>query len=93
MTQFPRLNLNGTDGATLLDEYVRAIAAVQDAIAAVQAVTCHGRDYYIISSEAASAAFAEHNARLAALGKVHRQLEAIALNISEQLDARTARTL
>jgi hypothetical protein len=91
MTQFPRINLNGTHGPQLLAEYVVAMDAVQSAIDAVKAITCHGRDYYPISKEAAATAFAEHQQRLVALEKVRSELLAIALNISAQVDARTAR--
>jgi hypothetical protein len=91
MTQFPRINLNGTHGPQLLAEYMLAMDAVQTAIDFTKAITCHGRDYYPISSEAASTAFAQHAARIAALEKVRSELLAIALNISAQVDARTAR--
>jgi hypothetical protein len=88
MTQFPQIHLNGTGGPQLLAEYMAAMEAVQHAIDVVGAATCHGRDYYTISSEAASTAFAERAARLVALEKVRSELEAIALDLNRQIDDR-----
>lgn len=91
MTQFPQINLNGTDGGDLADEYMRAINAVTDAIQTVQAVTVHGRDYQTLGPEAYPAAHLEHVSRLARLLTVRDELTAIALNIAEQNDARFTR--
>ena len=88
VTQFPRINLNGTDGGVLADEYMAGITAVDAAIKAVQAITVHGRDYHVISSTATPDAIAEHWARLRLLEQVREELMAIAVNIAEQNDAR-----
>lgn len=87
--QYPQLNINGTNGKVLLDEHIEAMTAVQEAISAVQKITCHGRDYQTIANpQAASDAFREHLARIAALDKVAKELAAIASNIADQLTAR-----
>ena len=93
MTQFPRIHLNGTDGGALADEYMNGIVAVGAAIKAVEAITVHGRDYYVIDRlpghpDPSSVAMAEHRARLFKLKEVHDELMAIAENVAEQNDAR-----
>jgi hypothetical protein len=91
--QFPCINLNGTDGGTLADEYMAGIVACDKAIKAVQAITVHGRDYHVFrSGDATSVAQREHAARLARLLTVRDELTAIALNIAEQNDERTKRS-
>jgi hypothetical protein len=82
--QFPVIHLNGTSKAELLKGYTDALNALDAAMVALAAVTVHGRDYYVIGSDAASIAFEEHNARRQALQNVHAELEAIAINISDQ---------
>lgn len=82
--QFPRIHLNGTSAQSLLAEHIAALAAVEDAIAAVQAITCHGRDYYVISSEAASTAFAEKTERLNKLISVRDDLDKLATYLAER---------
>ena len=64
MTQLPLIHSYGTRGKVLVREYADAVAAVDDAIAALGNVTCHGRDYYPIGDQAATDANAEHHERL-----------------------------
>ena len=41
----PKINLNGTDGEILRDEYLIAINALGDAANAINRITVHARDY------------------------------------------------
>jgi len=90
MTQFPQINLNGTDAKVLLDEYMNAIAGVANAIECLKQVTCHGRDYQTLPDmrDAASIAFREHGERLEKLQQVHNDLHAIAIEIDRQIGER-----
>lgn len=88
--QHPRIHLNGTDGKVLLDEYHTAIEALQSAIMALERVTVHGRDYYVIARPAGApdpscVAMDEHRARLNKMREVVRDLVSIASNIQRQL--------
>jgi hypothetical protein len=85
VTQFPQIHSNGTSGKVLLKEYATALDAIENAITAVRDITCHGRDYYTISSSAAETAAREMQARLVALKKVKDELETITVNLYEQL--------
>lgn len=84
MTQFPQIHSNGTSGKVLLDEYQTALDAINSAIDKVRDVTCHGRDYYTISSSAAETAFAEKLKRLQSLKEIKDELEAIVIDIYNQ---------
>ena len=88
MTQFPALNINGTNGAALLDQYALAAEVVRDAIAAVRRIECHGRDYQTIDSDAPYVAYREHVSRIASLEAVEAELTAIALSVYDQIGER-----
>ena len=83
--QYPCIHLNGTNGQDLLDQYSSAMAALSDAMVALSQIDVNGRDYYTISSGAASIAMREHRARLSSLNTVLQDLEKIATNICEQI--------
>jgi NAD-dependent oxidoreductase involved in siderophore biosynthesis len=92
--QLPRIHLNGSHGPTLFEQYHTAIAATRDALSALQGIDVNGRDYYVISSQAASLAYAEHMDRCRALRAIISDLSAIAESIADQcgdLSARKAR--
>lgn len=88
MTQFPQLNINGTQGEELFLEASKAISAMDDAIAAIKAMSCHGRDYQTLPGNAVSDAYKEKIARVINLTLVRDELYAIAASIQEQLAAR-----
>ena len=83
--QFPRIHSNGTNGRVLLNEYLDAITALENVLKAVSKITVHGRDYYTISSTAASTTFAKHIKHLQKLTNIKDELTEIALNIQKQL--------
>jgi len=88
----PIINLNGTDGTTLLSEWVIARNAVEAALNAAAAVTLHGRDFQTHSLKAAFNIAAEHHAkRLRMLVLVRDEIEAICLNLQNQLEEREDR--
>lgn len=90
--QFPRVHLNGTDGRTLLEEYLSSARKVLEAINAVFEIEVHDRDYYVISPEAGATARREHLERLNAMRKVYADLMAIAENIDEQIVERESKS-
>jgi hypothetical protein len=83
--QFPRIHLNGSHGPSLLEQYDDAIAALKTAQSFLRVIDVNNRDYYIISADAGTAAFAEHHARLKALDTITAELMTIAENIDAQL--------
>lgn len=82
------IHLNGSHPETLRDSYQHASEKLQEALLALQAIDVHGRDYYPISSEAASIAMNEHRARYKNLVKVQNDLDQIVADIDRQIDAR-----
>jgi len=80
----PTVHLNGTSKEALLSEYVTAMNAVQDAIDALKKVTVHGRDYYPQGDRAINDAMLQRARQFEHLEEVHTELEAIAVEISEQ---------
>jgi hypothetical protein len=83
--QFPKLNINGSHGPTLLNEYLEAASTVSSAIRALQRIDVHGRDYQTLDAQAYSRAHLEHVARLSKLESVMNELNLIADNLSEQI--------
>lgn len=82
--QFPVIHLNGTDGATLRDNYLLARNAAEALLKALRECCPNGRDYYPISQSAATAAMQEHIQRLAKVEDVRRDMEALALWVIDQ---------
>jgi hypothetical protein len=88
----PTIHLNGTGGQYLLHRLLDAMTAIHAAIAAVQKTAPHGRDYYVQNDHAINKAMDEHRDRLVRLEAVRTELDAIAANVLDQIDARqTAR--
>lgn len=90
---FPTLHLNGTGAQTLIDGYADAATKVREALDALNAIEFHRRDYYVQDDDGAAwhKARAEHDNRLLQLASVLDELQVIALNVSDQRDARDAR--
>jgi hypothetical protein len=78
--QLPDIHINGSDPATLRDEYIAALEKVQDALRTLEKVGINARDYYRIDG-ASAIAFREHGARCKALHDVAHDLAAIAEHI------------
>jgi hypothetical protein len=82
----PVIHRNGTSREALMEQYLDARNAVEDAIVALGKAAPNGRDYYPVEG-AFSEAIAEHEARVKALRLVSQEL----LTIIEALDARVGR--
>lgn len=82
--QYPQIHLNGSDATRLCEQYMAAVYALNDAIAAVRSIDVNGRDYYTISKEATTIALNEHQARIKALETIWSDLTAIAETIETQ---------
>jgi hypothetical protein len=82
--QFPHIHINGTDAETLRDNYLKAMNAASALIDALRDCAPNGRDYYTISSDAASVAMTEHLARQRMADTVYRELQALAYWVIEQ---------
>lgn len=74
----PTIHLNGTSREALLEGYVTAISAVNDAMAKLAAAAPNGRDYYPQGTGALTEAQQEHEARAAKLRSVAAELQEIA---------------
>lgn len=81
--QFPAIHLNGSDALDLLAQYTNALEGVQTAITAVGKIECNGRDYYTISSIAASVAIQWKRQRMDQLTALGTELEATVAHIAE----------
>lgn len=80
----PTVHRNGTHGPDLLRQVLDAKAAIAKAIEAVNNATPNGRDYYTTGTLAE--ALAEHRVRLVSLETIKHDYEALAIEISNQLD-------
>lgn len=91
----PSIHLNGTSGERLLEDNLKAIRALQDAVEALQNAAPNGRDYYVQSSadyrvvwqQAYSAARSEHEARLHRLADNIHEINQICKCIIDQINA------
>jgi hypothetical protein len=83
MAAFPTIHLNGTSKEALLEQQLAAIKALRAATDALSAAAPHGRDYYVQGPLAFTVARDEHVARLTKITEVIREIEALALHISE----------
>jgi hypothetical protein len=82
----PTVHLNGTNGVDLLDQYCKAMRAINDAI---QALPCpHGRDYYPQGGDATQKAIEQRHEWQRTLQGVFDQVDHIATKISDQVQAR-----
>jgi hypothetical protein len=72
----PRLHLNGTGQAMLIDGYAKAHKAVEAASDALAGIEFNARDYYVISNTAYSEARAKRTEMFAKLEEVRAYLHA-----------------
>ena len=76
----PILSINGTSKNALIDGYVAAISALQEAEGKLRLTLPHGRDYQG-DTERYVAARKEHADRVLRLQEITEEIEAIALGI------------
>ena len=70
----PAVHLNGTDRTGLVEQYTKALEAVNSAVNAMSTVYPHGRDYYILEPGSYGVASEQHNARVRKLVSVRDEL-------------------
>lgn len=88
----PTVHLNGTSGEDLFKQYAGAAAAVRQALDAVSQASPHGRDYYTQQKkDAYIEARYEHEVRLTKLQDILEELEDLAQEVRDQIDARGGR--
>ena len=81
--EIPQINrLSGTQPSDLLESYMAARKAVEEAVKALSAVWPHGRDY---QQGSIRQAMHEHAERCRSLRQVAAELETIAEGINNQL--------
>jgi hypothetical protein len=85
MPTFPTIHLNGSDGETLLAQYLAALKALQAAAAAHDAASPNARDYYVQGPDAYAAAREEHVNRAQRLASITAELEAICIRVSDDV--------
>lgn len=85
----PRININGTDGKDLLQQWMDAHAALNKAHEALLTAMPHGRDFQTVAQEFYRLARDEHIDRLKRLERISAEVEQIALNLLEQIGSRT----
>lgn len=70
----PTIHINGTSRQSLIEGFEKAADALADAIVAVGETCPNARDYYPQGNDAHHRAAAQHQARLAKLREVEREI-------------------
>lgn len=86
MVTGPVVNLNGTDGRVLLDNYQNVMNAAVNLMNAMQKVYPHGRDWQTSSPENLSAARDEWSTQLLKAAAVHGWATDMAMSIYNQTE-------
>lgn len=87
----PLVHLNGSSPERLAEGYDHAARALSAAIEALEDAAPNARDYYPKGESAFAEARREHSARVASLRAVRSEIWKIHMDITEQVDARSAR--
>ncbi len=77
----PTVHMNGTSKRDLLEQYVDAMQAIQEAIEALPHP--HGRDYYVVSESELMEALLQRKAWQEKLSSIYNDLEQIAEKLNE----------
>ncbi|MEO8035468.1 MAG: hypothetical protein ABI837_13615 [Acidobacteriota bacterium] len=80
----PRIHLNGTPGATLIEQNRAAQLAIRTAISVLQEARPHGRDYYVQHPGVMEIAQREHRYRVERLRGVLAELETLGHDLRAQ---------
>tara|TARA_R110000868_G_scaffold68383_6_gene202070 strand:- start:339 stop:602 length:264 start_codon:yes stop_codon:yes gene_type:complete len=81
----PIIHMNGTSGERLLEQQLKAIAALGAALVAMSDAYPNGRDYYTQGPQVVTGAMADHAARMDAVEAIREQYNQIAEAISDQM--------
>lgn len=87
----PTIHLNGTSADELLKNYRAAYNAILNAQAALQQTAPHGRDYYVQSGDSIAVAISQHVSRVQRLETVRREIEELAIHVSDHVTTRDER--
>lgn len=83
----PTVHLNGTSGGALLEQILKARAALDAALDAMREAEPNGRDFYPQGNNAINTAIAEHLARIKSVEGVLQQYDGLYEAVSKQLGA------
>jgi hypothetical protein len=81
----PVLNLNGTSGPALVEEYKNAYRAIREAYEAVNSVTVHGRDFQTAPPGTYEKARAEKVEWLTQLKSIEQAMTDLATDVQKQM--------
>lgn len=81
---YPTVHLNGSSKDDLVRQQRTARRALQTALDTLQQASPHGRDYYVQGPDALRKAMAAHEARIAKVQAVIKELSAIEMNLLDQ---------
>ena len=84
----PRVHLNGTSQEELLNQLKEADRALRVAEEVLGKAMPNARDYYVISSSAATVARDQHVDRLRKIDGIRQEIQAIAIGVIHQADNR-----
>ncbi len=84
MIQLPCVNWNGTSRNALLEGYMHALRAIEDAMAVLRTTAPNGRDYQTLPDPGAALerAIIQHHARLETLHGVRQELNTLAESVA-----------
>lgn len=86
----PRLNLNGTSAASLMEGYNVALQALRVAREKLHEAGPHGRDYQTLPEGDYKLAVTEHTARVQSINRIIDELIELAENVYGQHTSRMA---
>ena len=88
----PTVHLGGTHGPDLENQFASAVCRLDEAIAAMENATPHGRDYVLRSDQWGDRfrlAMQQHVNRILALTEIRNDMVTLAQQVAEQNDTRT----
>ena len=80
----PVLNMNGASAKSLIDAYVKAIQALDEAATKLAACAPHGRDFQTAKPGAYEQARTQHTERARSIENMRNDLESLALAVQAQ---------
>ena len=83
----PKIHMNGTSGAELLQQACDVMAALNDSLEAMRKATPNGRDYYLQGESAAKEAREQFSNLYRAVEDVRLEFEVLAMGIDAQMGA------
>ena len=82
--QVPQVNNNGDRAETLIEGYSEAAQALRNAIEKMRQTTPHGRNFQTLRPDALAIAIGQHSARVLDLGRILKEIEHLAFEVSKQ---------